>query len=88
MASILRSSVPVQAELPGSFPDAHPLHHHRPVNPQIYDFTWYIRRTIRSVEYNAPIDGGRTVYSFQPPNVSRLIRLRGPLYLRRLHQEG
>ena len=27
---------PVQTEHPGCFPHAHPIHHHRPANPQIY----------------------------------------------------
>ena len=48
-----------------------------------YDSTWYIPGTIHGVE-NAPMDGGGR-YTFQPPNVSRSIRLRGPIYLRRLH---
>ena len=29
----LAHRVPVQTEHPGGFPDAHPLHHHRPANP-------------------------------------------------------
>ena len=32
----LAHRVPVQTEHPGSLPDAHALHHHRPANPQIY----------------------------------------------------
>ena len=47
-----------------------------------YDFTWYVPGTIHRVE-NAPLNGGGR-YSFQLPNVSRSIRLRGPIPLRRL----
>ena len=32
----LAHGVPVQAKRPRSLLDAHPLHHHRPANPQIY----------------------------------------------------
>ena len=32
----LAHRVPVQTEHPGSLPNAHPIHHHCPANPQIY----------------------------------------------------
>ena len=32
----LAHGVPVQAKRPGCFPHAHPIHHHRPSDPQIY----------------------------------------------------
>ena len=51
-----------------------------------YDSTWYIPGAIHGVE-NAHMDGGGR-YTFQPPNVSRSIRLRGPIYLRRLHRNS
>ena len=47
-----------------------------------YTSTLYIRRTIHGVDYD-PMEGGRR-HTFQPPNVSRSIRPRGPIYLRRL----
>ena len=61
--------VPVQAESPGGIPYAHPLHHHRPANPEIYvhlvhpsHHPW--------VGYN-PMDDGRR-YSIQSPILSNL----------------
>ena len=65
----LAHGVPVQTELSGDLPNAHPLHHHRPANRR-YDSTWYIPGTIHRFE-DAPMDGARR-YGIQPLNVSDL----------------
>ena len=54
----LAHRVPVQTEYPGCFPHAHPLHHHRPANPQIYVHLIH-PSTIHGVGYNPMNDGRR-----------------------------
>ena len=80
----LAHRVLVQTEYPGCFPDSHPLHHHRRVNPQNTS-TLYIRRTIRRVGYDPY--GWRRVVQFATA-VCQITRPYSPLYFRPLQRSA
>ena len=79
----LAHRVPVQPKLSGDLPYAHPLHHHRPANPQI---------NVHLIHPSHIHGSATTLWMMAVSTVfsrrySAILRPRGPLYPRRLHAD-